>query len=404
MSIQTRTITATIFDNDGDPLPNAKVQITLRGLGNEPGGAVSPGTQTQLTNSSGVATFELWQNNGSYSDTYYEISSWNPVTGVSIHRKERFLVPAYNADVKELLALGLAGVDPTLDLLQQVQSALTQTQAAANSAASSSSTASSAANTATTQAATATNQAGIATGAANTATTKASEAQGYASTASSAASAAASSADAATGSANTATTQAGIATAQANIAATKASEASGHKDAAEAAATTATGAANTATTQAGTATSAAGTATTQAGIATVKADESNTSKLAAEVAAVLAQRWASEAEDTPVTGGLYSAFHWAKKAEALVEVVTDGAVMLVNGYGGPSVDLTYTDVGAASAAQGALADSAVQPSDLSTALNDFYTKTAADARYLQIGAIEASTYIKRIRTLALAGL
>lgn len=355
MSIQTRTITATIFDNDGDPLPNAKVQITLRGLGNEPGGAVSPGTQTQLTNSSGVATFELWQNNGSYSDTYYEISSWNPVTGVSIHRKERFLVPAYNADVKELLALGLAGVDPTLDLLQQVQSALTQTQAAANSAASSSSTASSAANTATTQAATATNQAGIATGAANTATTKA-------------------------------------------------SEASGHKDAAEAAATTATGAANTATTQAGTATSAAGTATTQAGIATAKADESNTSKLAAEVAAVLAQRWANEAEDTPVTGGLYSAFHWAKKAEALVEVVTDGAVMLVNGYSGPSVDLTYTDVGAASAAQGALAESAVQPSDLSTALNDYYTKTAADARYLQTGAIEASTYINRIRTLALAGL
>lgn len=397
MSIQTRTITATIFDNDGDPLPNAKVQITLRGLGNEPGGAVSPGTQTALTNSNGIATFELWQNNGSYSDTYYEISSWNPVTGVSIHRKERFLVPAYDADVKELLALGLAGVDPTLDLLQQVQSALSQTVTAANQAASSSTTASSAATTASTQAGIATTKAGIAT-------TKASEAQGHASAASSASSTAVASASTASGAATTATTQAGIATSAAATATTKASEAGAHKDAAETAASTATTNAATSTTQAGIATAAATTATTQAGIAATKANEASVSELAAGVAALLAQRWANEAEDTPVTGGLYSAFHWAKKAEALVEVVTDGAVMLVNGFGGPSVTLTFSDVGAASAAQGALADTAVQPSALSTALNDYYTKTAADARYLQNGAIEASTYIKRIRTLALAGL
>lgn len=372
MAIQTRTITATIYDNDGDPLPNAKVQITLRGLGNEPGGAVSPGTQTQLTNSSGVATFELWQNNGSYSNTYYEVSSWNPVTGVSIHRKEQFLVPAYDADVKELLAMGLAGVDPTLDLLQQVQSALSQTVTAANQAASSSTTASGAATTATTQAGIATTQAGIAT-------TKAGEAQGHANSASTAASSAGASATTASNAATAATTQAGIATTQAGTATTKASEAGVHRDAAEDAASTAGTAATTATAQAGIASSAATTATTQAGIATAqagvattKASDASASQSAAAADALAAQKWATEAEDTPVISGQYSALHWAKKAEGFAAVASAGGVTSVNGKTGASITLVPADIGAATAAQGALADTALQPGALSG-----YATTAA---------------------------
>lgn len=44
----------------------------------------------------------------------------------------------------------------------------------------------------------------------------------------------------------------------------------------------------------------------------------------------------------------------------------DGSVNSVNGDPGPDVVLDYSDVGAASAAQGALADSATQPGDLAT--------------------------------------
>jgi hypothetical protein len=39
---------------------------------------------------------------------------------------------------------------------------------------------------------------------------------------------------------------------------------------------------------------------------------------AAAASAALAQKWASNPEDTVVSGGLYSAFHWAKKATATV--------------------------------------------------------------------------------------
>lgn len=423
MSITTRTITATIFDNDGDPLENARVEITLRGLGNEPGGAVSPGTQVQLTNASGVATFELWQNNGSYSNTFYEISSWNPVTGKQIHRRERFLVPSNNADVKELLALGLAGVDPTLSLLQQVQSALSGTVAAANSVAGAVSTVTDMAE----EAVSALNQVNVLKG----------QTEGFANSASSSASAASNQSGIATGAATTATNQAGIATSaattateQAVISTTKASESASNAAATEANKNSSSSSASTASTQAGIATAAATTATDKADIATIKAGEANASKIAAQSSEALAQKWASEVEDTPVTGSLYSAFHWAKKAEGFAAVASAGGVTSVNGKTGSSITLVPADIGAATSAQGAKADSAIQPSDLSaalsgyvessslsttlsnyvmvsgfaTALNDYYTKTAADARYLQNGAIEASSYVKRIRTLALAAL
>lgn len=458
MSITTRTITATIFDNDGDPLENARVEITLRGLGNEPGGAVSPGTQVQLTNASGVATFELWQNNGTYSNTYYEISSTNPLTGVPIHRRERFTVPDHDADVKDLLAMTLAGVDPNQQLLDEIREAMAGAVDAAETATEQSQIATTQAGAATTQAGVATTQAGIATSAAGVATDAldvigdlVTQASGFAASAGNSANTATTQASTATSAATTATDQAVISTAQAGISTTKAGEASGFATTAETHKNSAVSSAGTATTQAGIATDAAttaatqaGIATTQAGTATTKASEANTSKLAAEAAAVLAQKWATEAEGTPVTGGLYSAYHWAKQAEALVFGATEGAIISINGLTGASVTLTYSHVGAASAAQGVLASSAIQPADLSaslanyvesaslsttlsnyvtvtglsSSLSSYYTKSEINSALsgkatsaqgaladtaLQPGDIEANPFVNEVYLLALAG-
>ncbi len=72
---------------------------------------------------------------------------------------------------------------------------------------------------------------------------------------------------------------------------------------ATAAAASATAAAASATTASGHAT----TAGTHAGTATTQATNAANS-------ATLAQKWANEAEDVVVSGGLYSAYHWAQKA------------------------------------------------------------------------------------------
>lgn len=134
MSVQTRQVTVNIFDNDGDPLENARVEIRLVGLGNEPGGAVSPGIQTQFTDAAGTTVFELWENRFDYSDTYYVVSSWNPVTGAQIHRREAFAVPDYDADLQELLGMALAGIDPTVELLNQINAIRDQSVAASEEA------------------------------------------------------------------------------------------------------------------------------------------------------------------------------------------------------------------------------------------------------------------------------
>ncbi|TBN11287.1 hypothetical protein EYC79_13495 [Agrobacterium cavarae] len=47
--------------------------------------------------------------------------------------------------------------------------------------------------------------------------------------------------------------------------------------------------------------------------------------------AVLASRWASEAENVPVAGGLFSAFHWYRKAYAVYQTVTQGFLEKVGG-------------------------------------------------------------------------
>lgn len=47
--------------------------------------------------------------------------------------------------------------------------------------------------------------------------------------------------------------------------------------------------------------------------------------------AVLASRWASEAENVPVAGGLFSAFHWYRKAYAIYQTITQGFLEKVGG-------------------------------------------------------------------------
>lgn len=89
-------------------------------------------------------------------------------------------------------------------------------------------------------------------------------------------------------------------------------------------------ASSTAVTQAGIATDKAAIATTQAGIATTavnsigtsvaqaaaSASTASTAQVAASNSATLAQQWAAQSEDVVVSGGLYSAFHYSRKASA----------------------------------------------------------------------------------------
>lgn len=112
MPIQTRNVTVTIYDSSGEPLENAKVDIRLVGLGNEPGGAVAPGTKTQYTDQYGETIFVLWENDQQYSDTYYEVNSWHPTSGIPIHRRNEFQVGNANADLEDLIAAGLASANP----------------------------------------------------------------------------------------------------------------------------------------------------------------------------------------------------------------------------------------------------------------------------------------------------
>lgn len=94
------------------------------------------------------------------------------------------------------------------------------------------------------------------------------------------------------------------------------------------------------------------TATTQAGVATSKAAEATTAR-------DYAYEWSSSPEGTQVNDGVrtgYSAYHWSKVAET----AAGGGIVEINGKTGSSVTLTAADVGAATAAQGSKADTALQ--------------------------------------------
>ena len=104
------------------------------------------------------------------------------------------------------------------------------------------------------------------------------------------------------------------------------------------------------------------------------------------------------------------------------DVVLNG-IQTLNGKSGATVNLVPSDIGAATAAQGALADTAIQSATMNASINGALTAYATDAELasaiatrattaqgaladsaLQVGAIENNTYVKRIRTLALAAI
>jgi len=75
-------------------------------------------------------------------------------------------------------------------------------------------------------------------------------------------------------------------------------------------------------------------------------------------AAVLAQKWASEAVDVPVTGGLFSAFHWASVA---LDIVTNG---LIDGFV-TTAKLATNALSADVAGRSKMADGYVTPDKIS---------------------------------------
>jgi hypothetical protein len=123
MPLQTRNISVTIFEVDGDPLVGARVQIRLVGMGNGVVGAVAPERTEMVTDENGKCFFKLWQNEQSLSDTYYEIRSFHPKDGSKIHNGETFRVYDSDADVKDLIDVAPIRIDPTAELLVQVQAA-----------------------------------------------------------------------------------------------------------------------------------------------------------------------------------------------------------------------------------------------------------------------------------------
>jgi hypothetical protein len=104
-----------------------------------------------------------------------------------------------------------------------------------------------------------------------------------------------------------------LANTQAQAAATAAAVS---RDVATAQAVIATNAQGVAVAQAASATTSASTSTTQAGLASTARTGAETAQAAAAASQAMAQKWAAEVEDTVVSGGLYSSFHYSRKAGA----------------------------------------------------------------------------------------
>jgi hypothetical protein len=104
-----------------------------------------------------------------------------------------------------------------------------------------------------------------------------------------------------------------LANTQAQAAATAAAVS---RDVATAQAVIATNAQGVAVTQAASATASASTATTQAGLSSTARAGAEAAQAAAAASQAMAQKWAAEVEDTVVSGGLYSSFHYSRKSSA----------------------------------------------------------------------------------------
>lgn len=304
MAIQTRRITATINDFDGNLVEGARINIRLRGLGNSPNGAVAPADVEKITDENGQAVFTLWENNQLYSDTYYEVTSFHP-DGQQIHRRETFRVYDADANLAELIAGGLVAIDPTQALADQIAADraaaagyASDAESHADDAEAAQAAAEAARDMALSYRDTAEDHKDAAAASASFASSSETAIQGLVAQAEG-------HRDSAQVSANTATTQAGIATTKAGEASSSASaagtseaNAAGSASTATTQAGIATAGANTATTQAGIATSAATAATNQAGIATTQAGEASDSADAAALSVTAAANHAVSANNS----------------------------------------------------------------------------------------------------------
>lgn len=279
-----------------------------------------------------------------------------------------------------------AGVDAKVE---QAQSAAQQAAQSASSAQGYASAASGSASQASTSAGQAAESAADASGLADAAAASARQAaasaasiEGDVEQASSSASAAAQSATQASGSASAAAQFASAAadsedSVQQNAAAAQqaAAAASQSKSDAEAAASNAASSASTAQQAA---------SLIEENLSAIQAAPSNAQ--AAQQAAAQAAASASAAEDAAGRAEQIADFDPADFATAEQGQKADSAVQQVNGKRGTSITLSAADVGAATAAQGALADAAVQPADL----NGYALKTDVPDTPADIGAATAA--------------
>lgn len=112
--IQTRNITVEIYDVGGEPLVGASVSIKLEGMGNGPYGAVAPAKIYLETGADGRVVVPLWENDGTYSDTHYVVSSYHPSSGRKIHDSIPFTVRNSDAFLQDLIELSpVTPVNPT---------------------------------------------------------------------------------------------------------------------------------------------------------------------------------------------------------------------------------------------------------------------------------------------------
>jgi len=113
-----------------------------------------------------------------------------------------------------------------------------------------------------------------------------------------------------------------LANSQAQTAATAAGVSQG---AAAASATASAASAVLSQSQVALATAQASTATAQAGLAATAKSGADAAQAAAAASSTLAQKWAAELEDVVVAGGLYSAFHYSRKASASATAAASSA-------------------------------------------------------------------------------
>ncbi len=136
--------------------------------------------------------------------------------------------------------------------------------------------------------------------------------------------------------------------------------------------------AETAETKADEASASAAAASASETAAETAETNAETAETNAEAAEALAEKWATEAEDVEVETGKFSSFHWAQKALAVAEAtaeisdlidvtittVADNEVLAYDNGTSEWINQTPAEAGLATAAQGALADTAVQNSEV----------------------------------------